>query len=333
MRSDALTKGRRASQSAQLNVGRGWRRRRTMTSCRSTRISTSLVASERASSASQLSRRAKSRSASPQDHSGDHAAPGCGPGPRGRLSEKALVRRHDTVLGTHTRRCAAAAATAAEDHLPEAADQRAPPVHQLGRVSMMPLVSTPASTMGPSTPASTIATPNARSVRAMVLSCSRSLGMHWLHLGMINITLSRRRALFPRAALPVEANGSSGGPCGVQHRRVIARFRPPLLTSVVRSWVCPGVSICRRERGVSNPSAGSAAARRRCGRSRRERHARAGDRITNELARWVWPQLAIDHVEALDLFRGARTIGPLLRSEVSQVDAHDDHLGRSRRRG
>ena len=26
---------------------------------------------------------------------------GCGPGPRGRLSEKALVRRHDTVLGTH----------------------------------------------------------------------------------------------------------------------------------------------------------------------------------------------------------------------------------------
>ena len=46
------------------------RRRRTATSCRSTRISTSLVASERASSASQLSRRAKSRA----QHAGERLA-------------------------------------------------------------------------------------------------------------------------------------------------------------------------------------------------------------------------------------------------------------------
>ena len=37
-----------------------------------------------------------------EGHSRRSCCAGCGPGPRGRLSEKALVRRHDTVLGTHT---------------------------------------------------------------------------------------------------------------------------------------------------------------------------------------------------------------------------------------
>jgi hypothetical protein len=35
-----------------------------------------------------------------EGHSRRSCCAGCGPGPRGRLSEKALVRRHDTVLGT-----------------------------------------------------------------------------------------------------------------------------------------------------------------------------------------------------------------------------------------
>ena len=39
-----------------------------------------------------------------EGHSRRSCCAGCGPGPRGRLSEKALVRRHDTVLGTHRSR-------------------------------------------------------------------------------------------------------------------------------------------------------------------------------------------------------------------------------------
>jgi hypothetical protein len=57
-------------------------------------------ASERAAPASSADgRRADRRVARPQRRS---CCAGCGPGSRGRLPEKALVRRHDTVLGTHT---------------------------------------------------------------------------------------------------------------------------------------------------------------------------------------------------------------------------------------
>jgi hypothetical protein len=53
----SLLSALRNARSIQVKVGCGWCRRRTATSCRSTRIATSLVASDRASSASQLSTR------------------------------------------------------------------------------------------------------------------------------------------------------------------------------------------------------------------------------------------------------------------------------------
>src|SRR5215213_3042985 len=66
------------------------------------RISTSLAASARASSASQLSTRASIRYASRKATAGDHAARavdgGCEVGP---LALNALVRGCVTVLGTH----------------------------------------------------------------------------------------------------------------------------------------------------------------------------------------------------------------------------------------
>ena len=61
----------------------------------------SLVAVDRASSASQLSTRTSKRYASRKVTVGDHAGrgSGCGRGPR--LVAKALIRRRDRVLGTH----------------------------------------------------------------------------------------------------------------------------------------------------------------------------------------------------------------------------------------
>jgi hypothetical protein len=60
----SLLSAPRTARSTQVKVGRGLCRRSTATSCRSTRISTSLAASDRASSASQLRTRASVRYAS-----------------------------------------------------------------------------------------------------------------------------------------------------------------------------------------------------------------------------------------------------------------------------
>ena len=50
------------------------------------------------------------------------------------------------------------------------------------------------------------------------------------------------------------------------------------------------------------------------------------------ISRWVSSQVDIDHVKALDAFSRARTIRPLVRTEVLlQVDVHDVQVGRSRR--
>ena len=98
----SLLSALRNARSIQVKVGCGLRRRRTATSCRSTRISTSLVASDRASSASQLNTRASiryaSRRATARDPAGRPASRDAG-----RRTAKALIRGRDTVLGTHRR--------------------------------------------------------------------------------------------------------------------------------------------------------------------------------------------------------------------------------------
>jgi hypothetical protein len=80
-----------------------------------------------------------------------------------------------------------------------------------------------------------------------------------------------------------EANGSSRGPCGGPAQVGERAVSSALLTCVVRSWVCPGVSISRRERGGLESLGGGRLPGVVCGRSRMERDARVGDRsITNE---------------------------------------------------